>query len=104
MKYNTPAQEAKSLGTLFFTFFKICLFVRTMCAVLQRQNRFAAPLLGGASDARAPGREEQVAFPLRRPERMLFPARWVCAVWQLSSVRSARGFAQAKPESSPAAR
>ena len=26
MKYNTPAQEAKSLGTLFFTFFKIGLF------------------------------------------------------------------------------
>ncbi len=72
-------------------------------AVLLRQNRRAAPLLGGASDARAPGREEQVAFPLRRPERMLFPAPWACPVWQLSSVRSARGFAQAKPESSPAA-
>lgn len=26
MKHNTPAQEAKSLGTLFFTFFKIGLF------------------------------------------------------------------------------
>lgn len=26
MKYNIPAQEAKSLGTLFFTFFKIGLF------------------------------------------------------------------------------
>ena len=26
MKYNTPAQEVKSLGTLFFTFFKIGLF------------------------------------------------------------------------------
>ena len=26
MKRNTPAQEAKSLGTLFFTFFKIGLF------------------------------------------------------------------------------
>ena len=26
MKHNTPAQEAKSLGTLFFTFFKIRLF------------------------------------------------------------------------------
>lgn len=26
MKYDTPAQEAKSLGTLFFTFFKIGLF------------------------------------------------------------------------------
>ena len=26
MKHNTPAQEAKSLGTLFFTFFKIDLF------------------------------------------------------------------------------
>lgn len=26
MKYNTPAQKAKSLGTLFFTFFKIGLF------------------------------------------------------------------------------
>ena len=26
MKYNAPAQEAKSLGTLFFTFFKIGLF------------------------------------------------------------------------------
>lgn len=26
MKLNTPAQEAKSLGTLFFTFFKIGLF------------------------------------------------------------------------------
>lgn len=26
MKYNTPAQEAQSLGTLFFTFFKIGLF------------------------------------------------------------------------------
>ena len=34
---------------------------------------------------------------------MLFPARWVCAVWQFSSVRSAHGFAKAKPESSPAA-
>ena len=29
MKHNTPAQEAKSLGTLFFTFFKIGLF--TFC-------------------------------------------------------------------------
>lgn len=27
MKHNTPAQEAKSLGTLFFTFFKIGLFI-----------------------------------------------------------------------------
>ena len=26
MKHNTPAQEVKSLGTLFFTFFKIGLF------------------------------------------------------------------------------
>lgn len=26
MKHNTPAQKAKSLGTLFFTFFKIGLF------------------------------------------------------------------------------
>ena len=26
MKHNTPAQEAQSLGTLFFTFFKIGLF------------------------------------------------------------------------------
>mgnify|MGYP003182474494 FL=1 len=26
MKHNTPAQEAKNLGTLFFTFFKIGLF------------------------------------------------------------------------------
>ena len=26
MKHNTPAQEAKSLGMLFFTFFKIGLF------------------------------------------------------------------------------
>lgn len=26
MKHNTPAQEVKSLGTLFFTFFKISLF------------------------------------------------------------------------------
>lgn len=26
MKYDTPAQEVKSLGTLFFTFFKIGLF------------------------------------------------------------------------------
>ena len=26
MKHNTPAREAKSLGTLFFTFFKIGLF------------------------------------------------------------------------------
>ena len=26
MEHNTPAQEAKSLGTLFFTFFKIGLF------------------------------------------------------------------------------
>lgn len=26
MKHNTPAQEAKSLGTMFFTFFKIGLF------------------------------------------------------------------------------
>lgn len=26
MRHNTPAQEAKSLGTLFFTFFKIGLF------------------------------------------------------------------------------
>ena len=26
MKHNTPAQEAKSLGTLFFTFFEIGLF------------------------------------------------------------------------------
>ena len=26
MKYDTPAQEAQSLGTLFFTFFKIGLF------------------------------------------------------------------------------
>lgn len=26
MKHNTPAKEAKSLGTLFFTFFKIGLF------------------------------------------------------------------------------
>lgn len=26
MKHNTPAQEAKGLGTLFFTFFKIGLF------------------------------------------------------------------------------
>ena len=26
MKHNTPAQEVKSLGTLFFTFFKIVLF------------------------------------------------------------------------------
>ena len=26
MKYNTPAQEVKSLGTLFFSFFKIGLF------------------------------------------------------------------------------
>ena len=26
MKHNSPAQEAKSLGTLFFTFFKIGLF------------------------------------------------------------------------------
>ena len=26
MKHNTPAQEAKSLETLFFTFFKIGLF------------------------------------------------------------------------------
>ena len=26
MKHNTPAQEAKSLGTLFFTFFKFGLF------------------------------------------------------------------------------
>lgn len=26
MKHNTPVQEAKSLGTLFFTFFKIGLF------------------------------------------------------------------------------
>lgn len=28
MKHNTPAQEAKSLETLFFTFFKIGLFTR----------------------------------------------------------------------------
>ena len=26
MKHNTPAQEVKSLETLFFTFFKIGLF------------------------------------------------------------------------------
>ena len=26
MNHNTPAQEVKSLGTLFFTFFKIGLF------------------------------------------------------------------------------
>ena len=29
MKHNTPAQEVKSLETLFFTFFKICGVSRT---------------------------------------------------------------------------
>ena len=31
MKHNTPAQAAKSLGTLFFTFFKFCLFTYVCC-------------------------------------------------------------------------
>ncbi len=72
-------------------------------AVLLRQNRRAAPLLGKASDAGAPGRGEQFPSPLRRLEGMLSPARWACTVWRLSSVRSARGFSQVKSESSPAA-
>lgn len=41
MKYNTPAQEAKSLGTLFFTFFKIGLFTfgggHAMIALLEEE-------------------------------------------------------------------
>lgn len=41
MKHNTPAQEAKSLGTLFFTFFKIGLFTfgggYTMIALLEEE-------------------------------------------------------------------
>ena len=41
MKHNTPAQEAKSLGTLFFTFFKIGLFTfgggYAMLPLLQRE-------------------------------------------------------------------
>ena len=75
-----------------------------MCAVLQRQNRFAASLLGRLSDAGAPGRGEQVASPLRRPEGMLSPACWVCAVWQhfFPHPYPARGFARAKQESGSA--
>ena len=50
MKHNTPAQEVKSLETLFFTFFKIGLFTfgggYAMIALLeeefiQRRNRVA---------------------------------------------------------------
>ena len=41
MKHNTPAQEAKSLGTLFFTFFKIGLFTfgggYAMIPLIQRE-------------------------------------------------------------------
>lgn len=41
MKYNIPAQEAKSLGTLFFTFFKIGLFTfgggHAMIALLEEE-------------------------------------------------------------------
>lgn len=41
MKHNTPAQEAKSLGTLFFTFFKIGLFTfgggHAMIALLEEE-------------------------------------------------------------------
>ena len=41
MKHNTPAQEAKSLGTLFFTFFKIGLFTfgggSAMIALLEEE-------------------------------------------------------------------
>ena len=41
MKHNTPAQEAKSLETLFFTFFKIGLFTfgggYAMLPILQRE-------------------------------------------------------------------
>lgn len=41
MKHNTPAQEAKSLGTLFFTFFKIGLFTfgggYAMIALLEKE-------------------------------------------------------------------
>lgn len=41
MKHNTPAQEAKSLGTLFFTFFKIGLFTfgggYSMIALLEEE-------------------------------------------------------------------
>lgn len=41
MKHNTPAQEVKSLGTLFFTFFKIGLFTfgggHAMIALLEEE-------------------------------------------------------------------
>ena len=41
MKHNTPAQEAKNLGTLFFTFFKIGLFTfgggNAMIALLEEE-------------------------------------------------------------------
>ena len=42
MKHNTPAQEAKSLGTLFFTFFKIglCTFGGGYAMIALREEEF----------------------------------------------------------------
>ena len=42
MNHNTPAQEVKSLGTLFFTFFKIglCTFGRSYATIALREEEF----------------------------------------------------------------
>ena len=68
MKHNTPAQEVKSLETLFFTFFKIGLFTfgggYAMIALLEEE--FIQDLLGTSPDGRLYCRQQAVERPAEK--------------------------------------